>query len=464
MAEPEDLFPTRSEGSSPSGGSSAADEDRAPLRDALAPAPPPATSFEQGHSQAAGAASEADGPTPPGHSRPAGAAPPRASTTIRTEIRFTAPALWDADPEPGLAGPSSAADDEADVEGRDASPSRTMSRRGPTTKLTVDPSSGDEAGRPAPGTGPAGLLPDGSQPPESASPRASGGSHRDPVTPPADDDRVEEITTGESKAEDATVEPATDEQAMDEQVTDEQVTEEDAAETVGFDQPPEPERRGSGSGSFLRELPLLLLVALVLAFLLRTFVVQVFYIPSSSMEPTLQRDDRMVVEKLTYRFRAPVHGEILVFEGESLGEPPADEGTMQRIVRGVGQFLGVVPVSARDFVKRVVALPGDELELSDGVVFVNGQALDEPYVVFRDQSDFGPLVVPEGELFFLGDNRPNSSDSRSSLGTVPLDQVVGRSVLIIWPFDHAGLLTRDTHEVPPARSQAVDPGLDAADP
>ncbi len=201
-------------------------------------------------------------------------------------------------------------------------------------------------------------------------------------------------------------------------------------------------------GSFLRELPVLLAVALVLAFLLRTFVVQVFYIPSSSMEPTLQRDDRMVVEKLTYRFREPRRGEILVFEGDGPGTTVPEQDAVGRVIRGIGQFLGLVPVSARDFVKRAVALPGDEIEIVDGEVRVNGQALDEPYVRYEDQSQFGPLIVPEGQLFFLGDNRPNSSDSRSTLGTVPREQVVGRSVLIIWPFDHFGRLTGDSHQVP----------------
>ncbi len=201
-------------------------------------------------------------------------------------------------------------------------------------------------------------------------------------------------------------------------------------------------------GSFLRELPVLLAVALVLAFLLRTFAVQVFYIPSSSMEPTLQRDDRMVVEKLTYRFREPRRGEILVFEGNGPGDTVVEQDAVGRVIRGIGQFLGLVPVSARDFVKRVVALPGDEIEIVDGEVRVNGRVLDETYVRYEDQSQFGPVIVPEGELFFLGDNRPNSSDSRSTLGTVPREQVVGRSVLIIWPFDHVGRLTRDAHEVP----------------
>lgn len=206
-------------------------------------------------------------------------------------------------------------------------------------------------------------------------------------------------------------------------------------------------RPAPATGSFWRELPILLLVALVLAFLLRTFVVQVFYIPSSSMEPTLSVNDRMVVEKVTYRFRDPARGEVVVFEGEDAANRDDDRSAGERLVRGVGQFLGVVPTSARDFVKRVIGLPGDEVEIVGGVVRVNGVELDEPYVAFEDPSDYGPVTVPEGTLFFLGDNRPNSSDSRRGLGFVPLDHVVGRSVVIIWPFDNAGLLTGVEHDL-----------------
>ena len=221
----------------------------------------------------------------------------------------------------------------------------------------------------------------------------------------------------------------------------------EAAETWRPVEPGKTDRKRGGGSSFLKELPVLLLIAFVLAFLLRTFVVQVFYIPSSSMEPTLQINDRMVVEKVTYRFREPRRGEIAVFEGDELGAPPEGQGTVQRVVRGVGQFIGIVPASARDFVKRVVGLPGDEILIEDGQVFVNGDPLDEPYVVFDDQSDFGPVTVPEDRLFFLGDNRPNSSDSRRGLGFVATDHLVGRASVIIWPVDHAGLLTGTVHDV-----------------
>lgn len=232
---------------------------------------------------------------------------------------------------------------------------------------------------------------------------------------------------------------------------------------AGVDGPVDPARprrsdrhaKKAKEGSFLRELPVLLLVAFVLAFLLRTFVLQVFFIPSASMEPTLMIDDRMVVEKISYRFREPERGEIIVFEGESEPLPTDDGGAVGGVARGIGQFLGVVPASARDFVKRVIGLPGDEIRIEDGQVYVNDVPLDEPYKV-DEANDYGPVIVPEGRLFFLGDNRPNSSDSRRGLGMVHRDRVVGRAVVILFPFDHAGSLTGVEHEVPEAEQPPPD--------
>ncbi len=202
---------------------------------------------------------------------------------------------------------------------------------------------------------------------------------------------------------------------------------------------------GKGAGAFFRELPLLILIAFVLAFLLRTFVVQVFFIPSSSMEPTLQVDDRMVVEKITFRFREPRRGDVVVFEEEE-GEHAGLTGS-DRFLRGVGQFLGLVPADARDFVKRVIAVGGDEVLIEGGDVYVNGVLLDEPYVVNTDEDEYGPVTVPDDHIFFLGDNRPNSSDSRRSLGFVPEDAVVGRAALVIWPLDNWDSLTGVEHDL-----------------
>jgi signal peptidase I len=219
--------------------------------------------------------------------------------------------------------------------------------------------------------------------------------------------------------------------------------------------------------AFLRELPVLLLVAFVLAFLLRTFVVQVFYIPSKSMEPTLQVDDRMLVEKLTYLVRDPERGDVIVFEGDEVVQTPPDASMVARGVRVLGQFLGVVPANARDFVKRVIGLPGDEVVITDGTVFVNGQAIDEPYVVFPDGRSYGPFNVPEGSYFVLGDNRPNSSDSRISLGYVEADDIVGRAMTIIWPLEHVGGIGHPPYgDIPPAPgdTDAAEDGAEVVTP
>jgi signal peptidase I len=217
---------------------------------------------------------------------------------------------------------------------------------------------------------------------------------------------------------------------------------------------------GGSALQFLRELPVLLFVAFLLAFLLRTFVVQVFYIPSSSMEPTLQINDRMIVEKITYRFREPRHGEIIVFEGETSDPFAEQRGLLSRVANRVGQFLGIVPANARDFVKRVIGLPGDEVTIDDeGHVFVNGVQLDEAEYVLPQQRSFGPITVPDGKLFVLGDNRSNSSDSRGGLGFVSRDHVVGRAMVIIWPpsrFDGIGI--PDIGEIPDATSPESSSG------
>jgi len=216
----------------------------------------------------------------------------------------------------------------------------------------------------------------------------------------------------------------------------------------------EDDERG-GFLSFMRELPVLLLIAFGLAFLLRTFVIQVFYIPSSSMEDTLEINDRIVVEKLSYRFREPKRGEIIVFEGEET--VPADNGAVGKVIRTVGQFIGIVPVNAQDFVKRVIGLPGDHVEITDGQVLVNGVAIDEPYVDFEDLRSSGPFDVPEGMLFVLGDNRPNSSDSRFGLGYIAIDDVVGRAFVTIWPFSRLGTHgTPDYGDIPDVEPSPVD--------
>ena len=213
---------------------------------------------------------------------------------------------------------------------------------------------------------------------------------------------------------------------------------------VDLAEPPVPKRR-----SFLSELPVLVIVAFLLALVLKTFLVQAFYIPSSSMEPTLQVGDRVLVNKLSHSFREPRRGEIVVFSVDG-GPGPAmvqPENPLVRFVRGLASGLGMAPASERDFIKRVIGLPGDVIEMKDGVVTVNGTPLPEAptaeggYLSERHMEPFGPFTVPVGHYFMMGDNRPNSSDSRYSLGPIPEDRIVGRAFVVIWPLSSVGLLS-----------------------
>ena len=161
------------------------------------------------------------------------------------------------------------------------------------------------------------------------------------------------------------------------------------------------------------------------------------------MAPTLAVDDRIIVEKLTYRFREPIRGEVIVFSGESSSDAGSqdDESLVARSLRTLGAVIGIVPPDPSDLVKRLIGLPGDEVAVIDGLLHIDGIALGESYLSGPVASDFGPVVVPEGMYFFLGDNRRNSADSRGSLGFVTEDRVIGRAVAVVWPFGNAASLT-----------------------
>jgi signal peptidase I len=189
--------------------------------------------------------------------------------------------------------------------------------------------------------------------------------------------------------------------------------------------------------SFLGELPVLVILAFGLALLLKTFVVQAFFIPSGSMEPTLMPGDRVLVQKVA---DAPHHGDIVVFENPHPGAQP-DRGVVDGFLHWLSEGLGFAQPEDEDFIKRVIGLPGDTVELRHGVLFVNGQRTREPYLHRPiDTRDYGPEQVPAGSLLVLGDNRLNSNDSRFGLGFVPLDKVVGKAFVIIWPPSRAGWL------------------------
>ncbi|WP_083502011.1 signal peptidase I [Sphaerimonospora mesophila] len=206
-------------------------------------------------------------------------------------------------------------------------------------------------------------------------------------------------------------------------------------------------------GSFWRELPVLIVVALGLALLIKTFVVQAFYIPSESMENTLLINDRVLVNKLVYHVRDIERGDVVVFSGVDSWDPEVrleePSNPITAAARWIGTAFGVVP-GEKDYIKRVIGLPGDRVKCCDGEgrVTVNGVPLDEKaYLHPGDAPSDTPfdVTVPPGRLWVMGDHRAVSSDSRRHTGdpgggAIPADQVIGRAFVIVWPFDRAQVL------------------------
>jgi signal peptidase I len=195
---------------------------------------------------------------------------------------------------------------------------------------------------------------------------------------------------------------------------------------------------------FLREFGLLTIAALVIAIVIKSFLIQAFFIPSSSMVPTLQVGDRILVNRLAYRFGDIERGDIVVFADPT--PTPQDRGIVGGLVHWLGEGIGVVRPADDDFIKRVIALPGETWEMRNGVTYVDGRKLFEPYVnpADPDTRSFGPETVPDGMLFVMGDNRNHSGDSRfpppGGLGYIPIDRVIGQAFVIIWPPSRVGWL------------------------
>ena len=237
-------------------------------------------------------------------------------------------------------------------------------------------------------------------------------------------------------------------------------------------------RNRGGVLSLLRDIAIIVIIALLVSFLVKTFVVRSFFIPSGSMNMTLVKDDRILVDELTPRFTGYDRGDIVVFRdpGGWLSDMHVDTPSKGPFLDGVDWVLSLVglaaPDSADHLIKRVIGLPGDHVVCCNaiGQIEVNGTPIDEsaylnlaPGATAPERLEYD-ITVPKDSLWVLGDNRDRSADSRFNQdkpghGFVPLDDLVGRAFLRTWPFDRFGGLGSDgdAFEAVPAPEPSPSP-------
>jgi signal peptidase I len=215
--------------------------------------------------------------------------------------------------------------------------------------------------------------------------------------------------------------------------------------------PAVPDRQPASATRAALELPIVLVAACLVAFLMKTFVAQAFFIPSASMEPTLHgctgcADDRVFVSKLSYRLHKPHRGDIVVFDCPPImcaGKAPDKSNLVVKGVNGALEAIGIKQPSTDEFIKRVIGLPGETVDIHDNRVYIDGKLLDEPYlaegVVTVPLIVKMPVKVGPGQLWVMGDNRSNSSDARV-FGLIDQKHVVGRAFFKVWPIPHAAYL------------------------
>ncbi|MFZ9309226.1 MAG: signal peptidase I [Candidatus Nanopelagicales bacterium] len=204
---------------------------------------------------------------------------------------------------------------------------------------------------------------------------------------------------------------------------------------------------------WLRETLFVVVLAIALSVLLRTFFFQAFYVPSESMMQTLQLNDRILVSKLSYTFGDINRGDVIVFtDPGGWLDRPSKQGGIRGKITEIFTFVGLLPAnSGSDLVKRVIGVPGDRIQCcsDSGRITVNGIEINEKEFVNGDTNQVVfDITVPDGRLFVMGDNRGSSSDSRFHLtefsGTIPIDNVVGQVVMRVWPLDRFSTMIAPT--------------------
>jgi len=184
----------------------------------------------------------------------------------------------------------------------------------------------------------------------------------------------------------------------------------------------------------------LVVTAMVIAFVIKTFVAQAFFIPSGSMIPQLLVGDRVVVSKIAYRLHDPRRGDIVVFDAPNQVEEKDDSPLPKKVVKGILESVGLSTPSTEEYIKRVIGLPGEKVEGHDGRVYVDGRELVEPYLPQGPTTrDFAPITLGAGQLWVMGDNRENSSDSRV-FGAIEESTIVGRAFVKVWPLTDGSFL------------------------
>jgi signal peptidase I len=204
-------------------------------------------------------------------------------------------------------------------------------------------------------------------------------------------------------------------------------------------------------GSLLRELPILIALALIVSLLIKSFLVQFFFIPSGSMENTLQIKDRVAVNRIPFIGNNIERGDVIVFRDPAGWLPDASQQSGNRVMSAIRDGLvlvGVIPNPAKQYlVKRVIGVAGDQVIAKDSVLTINGEETYEPYIFAGNSpsdTDFN-VTVPEGKVWVMGDHRGASGDSRVhqddiNNGMVPVDKITGKAVAIIWPLNRIDVI------------------------